>query len=61
MILILLVNSLLFYFTNLVFVSPHPDLKTTKFQVESPFVERKHLEGIYLVCELRSAKLNVIR
>ena len=31
------------------------DRKSQKFKVENNFVKRKHLEGTYLVCELRSA------
>ena len=31
------------------------DHKSQKFKVENDFVKRKHLEGSYLVCELRSA------
>ena len=31
------------------------DCKSQKFEVENDFVKRKHLEGIYLVCNLRSA------
>ena len=31
------------------------DHKSQKFRVENDFVKRKHLEGSYLVCELRSA------
>ena len=31
------------------------DRKSQKFKVENDFVKRKHLEGTYLVCELRSA------
>ena len=31
------------------------DHKSQKFKVENDFVKRKHLEGTYLVCELRSA------
>ena len=30
------------------------DRKSQKFKVENNFVKRKHLEGSYLVCELRS-------
>ena len=30
------------------------DRKSQKFKVENYFVKRKHLEGSYLVCELRS-------
>ena len=56
MILILLVSLLLiFLLVNLVFVSLDLDCKTKKFKVKSHFVKRKHGEGIYLVCELRSA------
>ena len=40
---------------NLVFVSLDLDRKTKKLKVESHFVKRKHCEGIYLLCELRSA------
>ena len=29
--------------------------KSQKFKVENDFVKRKHPEGTYLVCELRSA------
>ena len=29
--------------------------KSQKFKVENDFVKCKHLEGTYLVCELRSA------
>ena len=31
------------------------DRKSQKFKVENDFVKRKHLEGTYLVCQLRSA------
>ena len=31
------------------------DHKSQKFKVENDFIKRKHLEGTYLVCELRSA------
>ena len=31
------------------------DHKSQKFKVENDFVKRKHLEGTYLICELRSA------
>ena len=31
------------------------DHKSQKFKVENDFVKRKHLEGTYLVWELRSA------
>ena len=31
------------------------DHKSQKFKVENDFVKRKHVEGSYLVCELRSA------
>ena len=31
------------------------DCKTKKFKEENDFVKRKHLEGIYLVCELHSS------
>ena len=31
------------------------DRKIQKFKVENDFVKRKHPEGSYLVCELRSA------
>ena len=31
------------------------DRKSQKFKVENDFVKRKHPEGTYLVCELRSA------
>ena len=37
------------------------DRKSQKFKVENDFVKCKHLEGTYLVCELCSAQLNVIR
>ena len=30
------------------------DRKSHNFKVENDFVKRKHLEGIYLVCLLRS-------
>ena len=30
------------------------DRNSHKFKVENDFVKRKHLEGIYLVCLLRS-------
>ena len=30
------------------------DRKSQKFKVENDFLKRKHLEGTYLVCELRS-------
>ena len=46
---------IIFIFVNLVFVSHDLDRKTKKFKVESRFVKGKHREGIYLVCELRSA------
>ena len=52
LIFILLVSL---FITNLVFVSLDLDRKTKKFNVESHFVKRKHREGTYLVCELRSA------
>ena len=39
--------------TNLALVTTNLDCKTKKFKVD--FVKRKHIEGIYLVCELRSA------
>ena len=31
------------------------DHKSQKFKVENDFVKRKHVEGSYIVCELRSA------
>ena len=43
---------------NLVFVSLDLDRKTKKLKVKSHFVKRKHCEGIYLLCELRSAYLS---
>ena len=46
---------IIFLLVNLVFVSLDLDCKTKKFKVKSHFVKRKHGEGIYLVCELRSA------
>ena len=52
MILILLVSYYNFLLVNLVFVSLS---KIKKFKVKSHFVKCKHGEGIYLVCELRSA------
>ena len=30
------------------------DRKSQKFKVENDFVKRKHVEGSYIVCELRS-------
>ena len=50
-----------FYIINLVFVLPELDRKTKKFRVENDFLKRKHLEGTYLVYEIRSASLNMIR
>ena len=44
-----------FYITNLVLVMTNLDRKSQKFKVENDFVKRKHLEGSYIVCELRSA------
>ena len=46
---------------NLVFGLPELDRKTKKSKVENDFLKRKHLEGTYLVYELRSASLNMIR
>ena len=37
------------------------DRKSKKFKVEDDFLQRKHLEGTYIVCKLCSAQLNVIR
>ena len=50
-----------FYIVNLVFVLPELERKTKKFKVDLGFLKRKHLEGTYLVYELRSASLNMIR
>ena len=52
---------LTFILSNLFLVLPELDRKTERFMVENGFVKCKHLEGTYLVCELRSAWLNVIR
>ena len=46
---------IIFILPILFFVLPELDRKTKKFKIESHFVKRKHGEGIYLVCELRSA------
>ena len=51
---------LTFILSNISFL-PELDRKTERFMVENGFVKCKHLEGTYLVCELRSAWLNVIR
>ena len=42
---------IIFFISNLDFVSPELDRKTKKFKVESHFVKRKHRKGTYLVCE----------
>ena len=41
------------YIVNLVL--PKLDCKTRKFKLKRHFVKRKHREGSYLICELRSA------
>ena len=43
------------------FFLPELEGKTKKFEIESNLVKRNHREGIYLVCELRSASFSVIR
>ena len=47
--------SSLSHFVVLVIIFLELDRKTKKFKLERHFVKRKHREGIYLVCELRSA------
>ena len=44
-----------FYITNPVLVMTNLDRKSQKFKAENDFVKRKHLEGSYVVCELRAA------
>ena len=46
---------IIFLLSILFFVLPELDRKTKRFKLERHFVKRKHREGIYLVCELRSA------
>ena len=46
---------IIFILSIFVFIFPELDRKTKKFKLERHFVKRKHREGIYFVCELRSA------